>query len=71
MMILGGRAEGGAAHQHWKLPSGICLIILLPGVLHTSGRAREELWEVRQEKEQANFLQRQEGRAYESHQGYC
>lgn len=31
------------ADQHWKLPSEICLIILLPGVLHTSGRAREAL----------------------------
>lgn len=48
------------AHQHWKLPSEICLIILLLGVLHTSWTAREELWKVRQKKEQANFLQRQE-----------
>lgn len=59
------------AHQHWKLPSEICLIILLPSVVHTSGTAREKLWGVRQEKEQANFLQRQEGRTYASHQGNC
>lgn len=34
------------AYQHWKLPSEICFIILLPGVLHTSGKRRETLWEV-------------------------
>lgn len=57
------------ADQHWKLPSEICLVILLPGVLHTSGRARKKLWEVRQEKGQTSFLQRQWGRTYASSQG--
>lgn len=69
MMIPGDRVEGGAQ----QINTGSCQIRFVSSyycqVLHTSGRAREQLWKVRQKKGQATFLQRRWGRACTSHQG--
>lgn len=69
MMILGDRVEGGTQ----QINTGSCQVRFVSSyycqVFCTPQGEQEKLWEVRQEKGQANFLQRQQGRTYASRQG--